>query len=169
MKRHILPLIAAPLLLSACGDTNTYADADGNEVEVSQKGDGDTVDIKMASKDGDMTIKAGDAVDGDAALPYDLPLIAGAEVGAQMTASGDKGKKGGMVTFTTDKSADEVLAFYKNALTEAGFNIENEASMNDARMVGGKRGEKESIAVTITSGEGDASGKTSVMVLAGME
>lgn len=169
MNRHFFCFVAATLVLTACSDTKTYTDSEGNKVDVTQKGDRDSVDMNISSKDGNMKIKAGDAVDADAALPYDLPMIDGAEVGAQMSSSGDKGEKGAMVTFTTRKSPDEVLAFYKDALTDAGFKVENEASMNEMRMVSGKRGEKEGVAVTITKGEGDDAGKTSVLVLAGME
>ena len=170
MKRYLTPVLALPLIRTACGgDSKTYTDDEGNTVEVTNKGDGDDVNVDIKSKDGDLSIKAGDSVDADAALPYDLPMIGGATVSAQMSATDDKGAKGGMVTFVTDKTAEEAFDFYKSALTDAGFAIESEATMNDTRMLSGKHKDGKGVAITISKGEGDDAGKTSVMVIAGME
>ena len=170
MNRFLMPLMALPLSLTACGgDTKTYTDEDGNKVEVTQKGDGEDVNVNVSSKDGDLTIKAGDSVDANAKLPYDLPMIGGATVSAQMSATDDKGEKGAMVTFVTDKSAEETYAFYKDAMADGGFKIENEMTSNDMRMLSGKRDDQTGIAITITPGEGDDADKTSVMIIAGME
>ncbi len=170
MKHILAPVFVLPLILSACGgDSKTYTDEDGNKVEVTQKGDGESVNMNVKSKDGNVTIKAGDAVDAKAALPYDLPLIGGATVAAQMSSTDEKGEEGAMVTFTTDKSADEVFAFYKKALNDGGFKVESEMTTNDMRMLAGKRDDKHSVAVTVTSGKDADAGKTSVMVVSGME
>lgn len=170
MKRFLIPLCALPLILSACGgDTKTYTDDEGNTVEVTQKGEGDDVNINVSSDEGEMTIKAGDSVDTAAKLPYDLPMLSGAVTSAQMTASDGKGETGAMVTLTTDKSPDEVYAFYKKALTDGGFKIESEVTANDMRMLGGERDDKSSVAINITPGKGEDAGKTSVLIIAGME
>ncbi len=170
MKRIFFPLLTLPLALAACGgDTKTYTDDEGNKVEVTQKGDGEEVDMNISTKDGDMTIKAGDAVDSNAKLPYDLPMIGGATVSAQMSATDDKGEKGAMVTLMTDKSAEEAFAFYKKAMVDGGFKVESEMTTNDMRMLGGKRDDKSGVAITISPGQGDDANKTAVMIIAGME
>lgn len=170
MKRIFIPLMSLPLALSACGgDTKTYTDEDGNKVEVTKKGDGEEMDMNISTKDGDVSIKAGDAVDTNAKLPYDLPMIGGATVSAQMSSTDDKGEKGAMVTLMTDKSAEEVFAFYKKAMADGGFKVESEMTTNDMRMMAGKRDDKNSVAITISPGQGDDANKTAVMIIAGME
>jgi hypothetical protein len=170
MKRNFLPLMTLPLMLIACGgDTKTYTDEEGNKVEVTQKGDGDEVNMNVSSKDGDMSIKAGDAVDANAKLPYDLPLIGDSKIAAQMNASDESGETGAMVTLVTDKSAQEAFDFYKKALTDSGFKVESEMSTNDMRMLAGEKDDKSGVAITITKGQDENAGKTSVMIFAGKQ
>lgn len=68
--------------------------------------------------------------------PSNLPPYAKLFPGAQVTSSMDMGAKGGIVTFVTGASPDEVASFYKNQAAGAQLG----SMMDSAQMSGGQTG-----------------------------
>ena len=176
MRKSVLTLALLPLLtLTACGDDEktVYKDGEGNSVTVKTDGkDSDgNVNINLSSKDGDVSINAGDNVDQKVAMPFDLPRLAGAKIVAHMSAKGTDNANGAMVQMTTTQSVDDVIAFYKKSATEAGFEVKSEVTVNNMKQISAERAagaKKDSFMLSVTPGEGDDAGQTSVSLIAGM-
>jgi hypothetical protein len=138
MMRNFLMMATATLALTACGGEKTvYSDAEGNEVKVTRKGDGDASEIKITSADGSATVNI-DSGGTDAKLPLGLAVYPGAKVVSTMTSNAD-GKSGGMVVMESSADRDTVVAWYRKAVEAKGFKIESEITTQDLRAISGTK------------------------------
>jgi hypothetical protein len=115
-KYFAVAMIGAAVTLSGCGKSNTktYTDDKGNNVSVSNGGDGH---VTITGANGE---KVEFGAGANAKMPSDIPLYPGAKVTASFTGQGKEGS-GGMVTFTTTASPDDVIAFYKQKADALGL------------------------------------------------
>ncbi len=143
------------LALAACGgsDEQVYRGADGEEVRVERSGD-DTVTFR--SEDGEAVITTGDI---GSAAAGGLPPYPGAadSQGMQMNATGPDGGSGQFWSFQTSDTPADVVAFYREALPSAGYEIGATMDMGDAQTIIGNRADGNGgvqITATAVPGEG---------------
>ena len=159
---------ALSLTLSACGSSDEVAsgefdDGDGGKGEYSlNQKDGEN-QLTIKTDDGEVRINSGTGAGADTKLPLGLKLYPGAEVLSSMTGTGE-GKSGGMVSFKTDVSRDEVMEFYKKQAQDQGIKIEAEMTMGDRKMFAGNNDGDQNLSVTAATDNG----KTVVTVIGGM-
>ena len=128
---------AAALLLSACGSETSgeFTTEEGESGEYSIDSEDGEATMTVTSPDGDITMRSG------ADVPVDLAggftLIPGAKVVSNTVINQADGK-GSLVTFTSDKSPQEIADFYRKQAESAGIAIQIETSMNDGKMLGGE-------------------------------
>ena len=96
----------------------TITGEDGTAVITAGDGE-DEGSYKITAGDHTMEIGGGDAD----SIPSWIPLIKGAEVVPVLAMKTD-GRSHGSVKISTDKDREEVLAFYKQAMEKAGFEIQ---------------------------------------------
>ena len=93
--------------------------------------------IKVKNQDGkniEMTYASDKLVEG---FPEDIPIFAPAKVKMSQVMSGQHA----VATLSATSGTDTVQAFYKAALPQKGWNIENEMTMNGMIMLQGKKAE----------------------------
>lgn len=151
----------ATLALAACGGEKTvYSDAEGNEVNVTRKADGDASEIKITSSDGSATVNI-DSGGTSAKLPLGLSVYPGAKVVSTMTTNAD-GKSGGMVVMETSADRDTVIVWYRKTVEAKGFKIESEITTPQLKSIAGTS-DSGSFSLQAT----DVDGNTSITLLAG--
>lgn len=138
---RLLPLlliaIALAFVAAACGgDDDVTIDTPEGSVDVGD--DGVTIE---GPSGGEVNIGTGEYPEG---WPSDFPVPDGASPAYSLAAGG-----GVSVWFGTDQSADDVKAFYADALPDAGYTIESQADFSD---------ESGSYSVITTSGNGWSGG-----------
>ena len=105
----------------------------------------------------------GEAAPAAPGAPEFAALYPGAELdAAPTTASGDSGE-GGLVTFRTDATPDEVVAFYERRAVAAGMRPVMGMSQGDARAFGASAGETEGAKLQVVAAP-DEAGATSVQL-----
>lgn len=160
MKRSLI--VVALLVLAACGEKKsdqTNATADGSTIKVEQGNGGGGAKITSTSNDGTATMMTGGGGQWPAGLADYAPAYPGGEVGASFAGSSKDGA-GGMVSFTTSDSPDQVVAFYKARAAAAGLSDVSTMDINGAKMFGAKdekTGRVLSIQASIADGKTTAS------------
>ena len=149
----LITVAAAALLLSACGSETSgeFTTEEGETGEYLIDSEDGEATMTVTSPDGDITMRSG------ADVPVDLAggftLIPGAKVVSNTVINQADGK-GSLVTFTSDKSPQEIADFYRKQAESAGIAIQIETSMNDGKMLGGEN-EATGTTFSITAYPGD--------------
>ena len=95
-----------------------FLDEQNRRVEIQSRGEGDNAGLEIRSDDGTMSMGTNAG-----RLPNWLPPYPGAEAAGGMGFSAEKGDAGSCA-FKSRDSAEDVVAFYENALKNAGFEVE---------------------------------------------
>lgn len=90
-------------------------------------------------------------------------LYPGAELGAPPTTASGASGNGGLVTFRTDASPDQVVAFYEQRAADAGLRPVMGMSQGDARAFGAAAGEADGAKLQVVAAP-DEAGATSVQL-----
>ncbi len=131
----------------------TFTGDDGETATVGATGDGDTGSFEVKTAEGTARVGAGAA----AKLPSWVPVLQGETPETAIAGDGPKGF-GGLYSITTSQSESAVTQFYKDALTEAGFEV-NADSTDGTHTITSKNGTR-SVTVNVTN----TAGKNHVMV-----
>lgn len=138
MRVSILAGVSAfALTLTACGSETSgeYTTEDGENVEYSVDRDSGETNLTVETADGEVSMRSGSDVPVD--LPAGFSLIGGATV-ISNTVFSQAGGKGALVTFTTEKSPQEIADFYRAEAEAAGIEVQIETSVNGGKMLGGE-------------------------------
>ncbi len=125
------------LILTACGSESSgeFATEGGETGEYTIDRSSGEASMTVDTPEGEVSMRTG------ADVPIDLPagfsLIGGAKVLSNTVVDQAEGK-GSLITFTTDKSPEEIAEFYRAEAEAAGIEIQIETSINDGRMLGGE-------------------------------
>jgi len=138
MKHFALPALMAGVVLSACGDARS------DQADV----------IDSAAQLTDEVTGTGDAASG---LVLGFEIYPGADVKTNMSAMG-----GSMVLFSTADSADDVIAFYREAGEAKGFALEESQPLDNQRVLRGKTPEEAELILTVTREDGTTTGDMSI-------
>lgn len=130
--------------------------ATGNKADVNISGEG----VKVTGKEGGKEFSYEVAGKGGAALPKSFPEDVPRYPGAAVLSTMSQGNEMSMVTFQTGDTTDQAYEFYDAKLREGGWEIVQEVTTPQMRMVSGKKGERQAN-VTVFSGKG----KTSITVV----
>jgi hypothetical protein len=95
-----------------------FLDDQNRRVEIQSHGEGDNAGLEIRSDDGSMSLGANAG-----RLPSWLPSYPGSEAAGGMGFSAEKGNAGSCA-FKSKDSAEDVIAFYENALKKTGFEVE---------------------------------------------
>ena len=138
--------------LAACSDEKTVSTPQGEvtvketskgievkskDSSMSMEGDEKSGHIKVKNQDGkniEMTYASEKLIDG---FPKDIPIFSPAAIKMSQIMSGQHA----IVTLSTTSGPEAVQTFYKSALPQKGWTIENEMTMNGMIMLQGKKGE----------------------------
>lgn len=123
--------------------------ATGNQAKVDISGDG----VKIVGKEGGKEFTYEVSGGGGAAVPQSFPDDIPRYPGAAVLSSMIQGNAMTMVTFQTGDETDRVYEFYGSKLRESGWNIENELSTPQMRLISGKKAGRQAN-VTVVSDEG---------------
>ena len=88
------------------------------ETRIELRGDDDGGFLRISSPDGDVLLGAGDEA---ADVPGWVPLYPDARIEKQLFSKQTETGRAGAVALTTEASAGDVVAWYADALEEAGF------------------------------------------------
>ena len=142
MKRvGAMALGMATLLLAGFGCGQRVAErAIENSIE-RETGGNANVDVsnggvRVETKDGSFQAGAGAGLPSD--WPSDVPLMPGAQVQYSGTSNKDKGSG---VVFTTTKTLDEVVAFYRDQLTASGWTVQSSGAIANFTALTATKGE----------------------------
>ena len=127
---------------------------DGEEMTFDADGQHQLGSIKVTTREGTATFKAGG---GSADLPGWLPAYPGAKEQANFSAQNSEGR-GGSFGFTTDDSVDKVIRFYDDALNQAGFKVETHSVQLDGKLT-----------LRTVNGEDEGKGRTAAIQVTGLE
>lgn len=130
--------------------------ATGNKADVKVSDDG----IKVTGKEGGKEFSYEIAGKGGATVPKSFPADVPRYPGAAVLSSMSQGNAMSMVTFQTGDAADRVYEFYQAKLRDSGWEIENEMTTPQMRMISGKKAERQA---NVTIGGGD--GKSTITVV----
>ena len=144
-------LVAAAVMLSACGSKNTQ--------------EGTTITVPADEGGKSATVRFGGEENGISA-PENLPAFAPVYPGAiiQSAISGNEGEAKGMVSFTTDAKATDVLNFYREKGKSAGLKVKGEMAMGPTRILSMGRDGSGSEALQISASPGEE-GKVMVAII----
>ncbi|MXP09919.1 hypothetical protein [Pseudoblastomonas halimionae] len=124
-------------LLAACGgseDDTTTVTTPESDVVIDDSGDGEQV--RITSKDGE-SIKIAKRGGNDAKWPQGFSPYPGATVTSDITMGGGP-QSGQIITFESDDSAEEIVAFYRRQAEAAGFGIKMDLKVETGRMLTGQ-------------------------------
>ncbi|BDI61615.1 hypothetical protein [Qipengyuania nanhaisediminis] len=137
------------LALAACGgeETGEFVTEDGDEGQYEVDPVSGETSMTVDTADGAVSLRSG------ANVPLDLPagftLITGAQVLTNTVVDQAQGK-GTLVSFRTEKSPDDIAAFYRQQAEAAGIAIQISTEMNGGRMLGGEN-EASGMTFTVTA------------------
>jgi hypothetical protein len=147
LKMMMLGLCVA---IAGCGQksdkTTTITGSNGS---MTVTGNGSHMVIK--SDNGKSTVEYSAGGDVHADMPDFAPLYPGAKVTSSMNGTGNGGNSGAMVTMTVSAPAADVITFYKQKATAAGFTEKMTMNEGNAQMYIAAK-DKKSLQVTATSG-----------------
>jgi cytochrome c-type biogenesis protein CcmE len=157
MKKYTYLFFIVPVMftlaLSACSREKSYETKEGKvtvkedgkkvqfkgkDEDITVSGDENQGQVKIKTKDGESTISYNKDKLPDN-FPKDIPIYSPASV--QMSQIMDNGKTVMASLNTTDDMA-KVAAFYKKALTQAGWEIKADMNMGNTFLVQGEKGEQ---------------------------
>lgn len=121
MRVVAMTAAASALVLAACGDRQSQT--------VTNPQTGESV-----------TVESGSGARAPANMPDFAPLYPGATIENSMTgtSSGESGaNRGGMVTLRVNDGAEQVAAFYRQALDRSNLSERNELNINGVLMITG--------------------------------
>ncbi|MCS7468179.1 hypothetical protein NZK35_16125 [Stieleria sp. ICT_E10.1] len=150
--------IASLAMVIGCGgDRTVVTTEDGEEVRVSQSGDG--VDVTIANDSGGQTrIQASSSgLSLPDEWPDDLETLPGIKVMTTATTP-----QGLVVSLESPKSSGETLAFHEQTLRDAGWEIQMNMKLPDGGMLTATKGER-SVNVVVSSNDG----KTAINIVLG--
>jgi hypothetical protein len=146
--------VAALLALAACGKS---APADQAAPGAGQP----PANIVVTTPDGRAEVRTGGA---PGALPGGLPAYPGASATGSIDVSGASAEGSGhVVAFTTPDPPAQVIGFYSQAATAAGYRIAQQMTMGPTQMMTAARAEGDGVTVTATQ----AGGATQVQIVVG--
>jgi len=153
MSRYRM-VAAAALALAGCGQ--------GRQAEQAAPGPGQPpANIVITSPDGRAEVRTSGA---PGALPGGLPAYPGANAtgGVDVSTASSEGS-GHIVGFTTADSPAQVIGFYSQAATAAGYRVAQQMMMGPTQMLTATRAEGEGVTISAT----EAGGATQVQVIVG--
>lgn len=115
---------------------------------------------EITTEDGTARMESGAGV--KARLPDGFSVMPGASTVSSSNITTEQGS-GSMTMMEIDKSADEVIAFYRKQAEAAGVKIQLEMNSDGTRVIGGEG--KDGLAFSLTATEAD--GKTSAQLMVG--
>jgi hypothetical protein len=132
----------------------TLPGKNGEKVEFSVKGEGESGSLEVKTSEGTARFGAGSAAD----IPSWLPSYPGSTPEGAFSGQGKDGT-GGMFSFKTNDAADKVLAYYEQALTSAGFKTTKHVITADekamvATVQGKDEGRSREVSVMVTKDDG---------------
>lgn len=159
MRTFVLSL-SAMAVLSACGsdDSVTVETEDGDTVAYSSASsdDGSTT-ATITTDEGTATMRTG--ADAKVDLPLGFKLYPGAQV-VSSTTFDQAGERGALLTFVSDASPDELIAFYRKAAEGADISIEMSLTTDNSKIIGGKgAGERTFSFSTVPGPDGKTQGQ----------
>nr|WP_137677887.1 hypothetical protein [Parerythrobacter lutipelagi] len=161
-----LVILGMVSLLAACsgeGAQVSEAEADASATtEVERSADGETRTTTIPTEGGTATMRSGPGAAID--LPLGFEVYPGAQV-LQSTSFAQNGDKGALLTFVSDSSPEDLIAYYRKKADQAGIEIEMELTTDNSMIIGGK-GAKDVIFSFSTVPGGDK-GKTQGQLMIG--
>ena len=124
--------------------------ATGNKADVNISGEG----IKITGKEGGKEFSYEASGKGGVALPKNFPDDVPRYPGAAVLSSMSQGNAMSMVTFQTADAVDRVYEFYNAKLRDDGWEIVNEVTTPQMRMISVKKKADREANITVISGEG---------------
>ncbi len=124
--------------------------ATGNKADVNISGEG----VKVTGKEGGKEFSYEVSGKGGGALPKSFPGDVPRYPGATVLSSMSQGNEMSMVTFQTGDATDRVYEFYSAELKDGGWEIVNEVSTPQMRMISGKKKADRQANVTVIGGDG---------------
>lgn len=170
----VIGVLGAMALLVVLGSAVTHFTGERmveRAIELSSGGDVD-IDIdksgagtvKISSDDGaEIEYSAGGNVAIPATWPDDMPVLDDATVSYVGSSNPATGEAGSVVMFQTEKSLEEVSAYYEQALADNGWTVESTVRTGDAVMFAGTK-DTRSVSLYVTSSD---PGTTSVTLSIG--
>jgi hypothetical protein len=146
-------VVAAALALAACGSESPGGlhDQQGESAGYSIDKATGQASMTIKGKDGDATLRAGAAV--PVILPDGFSLFPGTRVVDNAVVTQPDGQ-GTLITFEADAPAEQIVAHYRDAAMQAGFDIQIEMDTNGTQMVGAERkADGATFSVTATAGK----------------
>jgi hypothetical protein len=143
-------IVLTTLSLVACKPpTPSYSVTDpetGEKTKISIDAKGDNKTITVQTGEGKGTISMTEKGEAPKGLPDYVPPYPGAKYEGSFVSDLQGTPKagavnGGMMSFTTNDSADKVLAFYKEAFTRAGLKDGASGDMGGMKMISFTKGE----------------------------
>lgn len=123
--------------------------ATGNKAKVDISGDG----VKIVGKEGGKEFTYEVSGGGGAAVPQSFPDDIPRYPGATVLSSMIQGNAMTMVTFQSGDAAERVYEFFGSELRKGGWDIENEMSTPQMRLISGRKNGRQAN-VTVVSDEG---------------
>jgi hypothetical protein len=158
--RNLVFVATTALLLSACGSEPDDDNASAKAESYSMETEGGGMKATVTTEDGTATVRSGPGTKPN--LPDGFTIYPGSTIVSTANVS-QNGEDGSMTMFETSDSADKVIDFYRKQAEAAGFKIESEATVNDAKMIGGEGADKSSFMLNVTPAEG----KTTAQLVVG--
>lgn len=145
---------AALLALAACGR--------GGEANREAAPGQPPANIIVTRPEGRAEVRTGSAAPG--AIAEGIPAYPGATAAGSVDVSGASAEgQGHVVAFTTADPPAQVIGFYRQAVSAAGYRVAQQMTMGPTAMLTAQRGEGEAVTVTATQ----AAGATQVQVVVG--
>lgn len=125
--------------------------------------------VTVDNKANEVTItneETGEKMTSGTAVPADFPPAFVYPNHVKVLSSVTISEGSSIVTFATNDSPEKIIAFYKNAVTTAGYTIEATTTMNAMQILSAQKG-PEAIGVHVMALEGHPDAKTSIQVMIG--
>ena len=146
---------AALMALASCGQS-------GNQAE--QRAKTQPANIVITSPEGNAQVRIGGGGGALTGLPEGIPAYPGADTTASIDVSGgEAGNQGRILGFRTTDTPAQVIAFYTQAVTGAGYRVASQMNMGPTAMIVATRAEGEGVTVSATQ----SGGATQVQIIAG--
>jgi hypothetical protein len=163
IRRLAASAVVVSLCLAGCQNPEPGVEPIGDGEAASKATPPTTAEPTAAPEAGEATAPAAMSAPAAPGAPAFAALYPGAQVdGAPTQATGAAGD-GGLVTFRTAATPDEVVAFYRERAEGAGLRSVMGMNQGDARAYGAAGGEPEGASLQVVAAPGD-DGETSVQL-----
>lgn len=143
----LLGIISSRFMSSERMIERAIEDATGGEANVDISRNGET--MTFTGGDGEtITFSEGGNVQLPGSWPNDVPVMDGAMVSYSGTSNPSTGESGAFVMFTTERSVEDVSAYYQNELAKSGWTIEGTMNAGGYSVFSATKGER-SVGVSI--------------------